>query len=405
LLAAVVLAAIIGGAIMLLVNDRSQSPSTSSSEPGSDVNARDAVEDVDESSTDVGIVGEAVVLPGEQNQLSIFQVVSFNGDLWVSTAWEDGRIRRIDPATRRVIDSVFVAKRLSDLDVGHGAIWALDQAKHRVARIDPATMHVRFTRLGDVFTSNIAMAPDGVWISGGIPEEKATHLTKLASKSGRVLTRFQVPHESSELTYAANTLWLLDDQSGTVTQVDPRSGRSKGGVVELGALDPRSMGAAGSHVIITGMELNRRGEEQISFRIILIKSDVAQIRASLPTTPNIPTNWTKASGLLWITFVSEGLITGESGAWESQPAFGQLQAVDPRTLDPIGEPIRVGPYPDGLAFADGALWVTDSLEHTLRRVEPTTAGSDEPPPLTPADRREARILERVLEAGEGEPSE
>ena len=49
-------------------------------------------------------------------------------------------------------------------------------------------------------------------------------------------------------------------------------------------------------------------------------------------------------------------------------AAGQLAQIDPESDAVVGEPIKVGSRPQGIAAGEGAVWVVNQFDNTLSRL-------------------------------------
>jgi len=86
------------------------------------------------------------------------------GSLWVADE-KRGVVFRVDPAQRRVVDTITVGNGPVDVAVGNGSVWVANNLDGTVSRIDPARGVVKQTiQVGDG-PRGIAVARDGVWVS------------------------------------------------------------------------------------------------------------------------------------------------------------------------------------------------------------------------------------------------
>jgi YVTN family beta-propeller protein len=69
---------------------------------------------------------------------------------------------------------------------------------------------------------------------------------------------------------------------------------------------------------------------------------------------------------------AEGLAVAEGSIWVSGTSQPVLRRFDP-SGEPIGDPIAVGAPPGNVAFGEGFLWVANSGEGTVTQVDPGTA--------------------------------
>jgi YVTN family beta-propeller protein len=243
------------------------------------------------------------------------------GSVWVAYAdWD--RVSRIDPAANRVVREIGVGRHgnvvhpgppfREYLGVGHGALWVPNNAAGTVSRIDPATNMVRATiDLGGSSTSlGVAVAGDAVWVA----DAYRGALRRIDPVSNRVTRTVALGQNPSPIQGDAGGLWVTELSGHTLYRLDPRSGRRLSTVV-LGP-DPTEI------------------------------VDIARTPALLAT-----------GDAVWATTVTAGGVRA-------------LVRVDPHALRLLGAmplPGRV----DGLAAADGDLWLTSYETNTVLRLTPT----------------------------------
>jgi DNA-binding beta-propeller fold protein YncE len=56
--------------------------------------------------------------------------------------------------------------------------------------------------------------------------------------------------------------------------------------------------------------------------------------------------------------------------WVTNSGDGTLQRIDPDKQSLDGDPLKVGDHPVGVAVDDGSVWVTVAIDNKLVRVEP-----------------------------------
>ena len=64
-----------------------------------------------------------------------------------------------------------------------------------------------------------------------------------------------------------------------------------------------------------------------------------------------------------------GIVVTGGSVWFADHEGGKVVRLDPRSLLPVGEPIRVGTKPSWLAAAAGSLFVTDQDDGTVTRID------------------------------------
>jgi YVTN family beta-propeller protein len=66
----------------------------------------------------------------------------------------------------------------------------------------------------------------------------------------------------------------------------------------------------------------------------------------------------------------DGIAVGDDGTvWVSDANRGTVQRIDAKSNEPVGDPIPVGPAPDGIATAKKVTWVASTGDNKVRRIE------------------------------------
>jgi streptogramin lyase len=73
-----------------------------------------------------------------------------------------------------------------------------------------------------------------------------------------------------------------------------------------------------------------------------------------------------------------GIAAGEGAVWITSRAKGTLTRIDPRTLQPVGDQIRVGAGPGDVAIGAGAAWVANTDDGTVTRIDASSGQPDGP---------------------------
>ena len=245
---------------------------------------------------------------------------------------------RIDPATNRVIATVpLPGEACAGLAVAAGSLWApLCGKVPALARIDLAT-----NQLAEVLGPGPAAAEGGIASDGEslwmVTDAKGA-LVRIDARSGRVTQTVRIPPGSYNPLYSDGVVWVTGHETGEVTAVDAPTGRIVA-TVPVGA-GPRFLTAGGGAVWIL---LQGTGE------VVRIDARTHQVIARI------------AAGLVGpggdITF-------GADAVWPT--LFGApLTRIEART----GRIVRqwTGPGGDSLAWAFGAVWLTDYKAGTIAR--------------------------------------
>lgn len=324
------------------------------------------------------------------NEIDGTFVSSAAGQIWVATQ-HDGYVRRIDPYKQRLVGHpIFVAKRMVGLaSTGH-ALWTIDQLRGRLARIDAASGKVRFIRLGSAYLPDLAVTSNEVWVSSNSPTAPGATLTRVDPRTGAVTRRIALDFATEQIEVSGDSLWATNERQRSVLQMNAASGRVVGKPVQVRQFPERLL-ATERVVWAVAVDPATSAERGELFRIDPRTHQAVRTK----TVPAGVSSIVTGGGRLWLA---------TRRAPQEGPAVGEVVPLDPSTGSALSAAIRVGEYPASLVFAFGALWVSDNIEHSIRRVNPDSDGSSQPPPPTPEQRRQQALLKRLKKASKVPPS-
>jgi DNA-binding SARP family transcriptional activator/ABC-type oligopeptide transport system substrate-binding subunit len=144
-----------------------------------------------------------------------------DGSFWV-TRPEAGELLRVDRATGEVQHRFGGLPDATGVVFGDGAVWV--QSGHGVERIDPKTN--RFTTTASVpepELANLAVGGGYLWASN---ETKGT-VYKVDDHSGAFVDAYETGDGARQESYADGTLWVVNQDAGTVTGIDAATGERR----------------------------------------------------------------------------------------------------------------------------------------------------------------------------------
>jgi YVTN family beta-propeller protein len=193
-----------------------------------------------------GTVSE--VNPGAGRQVATIGVgigpdaVAFGyGSVWVASV-TSGTLSRIDAATGAVTATIALAGAPAGIAVGAGAVWVTSQETGQLLRVDPASGRLSRSFAVGPGPDSLAVAAGRVWVadSGGT-------VSRLDPRTGRIQL-IRTGGAPAGITYADGAIWVADSQAGAVSRIDPRTGRTQ--LVRVGN-EPADLAAAGNRVWAT----------------------------------------------------------------------------------------------------------------------------------------------------------
>ncbi len=179
------------------------------------------------------------------------------------------------------------------------------------------------------------------------------------------------------ITASEDGVWVASREAGTVTPLDPRSGKP-GEPIEVGS-KPEGMAAGrGSMWVVLGgenevVELDEGGNERGRFEVGDFPRGVAYgegrawvTNAGSDTVTPIAANGPQ--GEIHTGTFPHGVALGEGSVWVVNRESDDVSRIDPGSSDPPTE-IDVGEKPKGIALAEGKAWVANTGGGTVSVVD------------------------------------
>ncbi|HKB93193.1 MAG TPA: YncE family protein [Gaiellaceae bacterium] len=143
------------------------------------------------------------------------------GSVW-ATNEADGTVSRIDPKTRKVVKTISAGGAPACVRAGGDALWVGTQTGS-VYRIDPATNAAQEVPVpGSSSTLCVDPEPDGIWVVNNLDST----VTVLDPSDYHVLHRIDLPERPTDAVRGADgTEWVASRLGGSVSRIDPQSGK------------------------------------------------------------------------------------------------------------------------------------------------------------------------------------
>lgn len=239
------------------------------------------------------------------------------------------------PSDAKVVATVRLGGQPRDAVLAGGSLWIAD-FEGRVLRLDPATRRVRAPiRVGGTPVT-IAAGGAVVWVMSVVsvdPEGTTrSHLIKLDARSGRIVERVAVNGFGGAMAAGARGLWLVPDRHRTnIERIDP------GGSHQRTAFLPK---LGGQELAVSGQSVWTRGDNNS-----VIEIDGASGRV---------VNRVRGISSAEVLASDRNLLADRDGVWTVLPTQGLLYRVEGGR---ITQRIAVGLHARGVARVGGAIWV------------------------------------------------
>jgi streptogramin lyase len=160
------------------------------------------------------------------------------GSLWVSGADNGESVVRVNVATSKAVSIPAPSDEDTQIGVGPDAVWMSDFGDGIVRRIDPATDKVIGSTKGLLGASGFAFSGADVWVA----LHHAQAIAELNGKTGRLVTRLAVPRPGGGVTASGpgsvavgfGSVWTVVPNIAALVRLDPAT-RKVAAVIHDGA--------------------------------------------------------------------------------------------------------------------------------------------------------------------------
>ena len=181
----------------------------------------------------------------------------------------------------------------------------------------------------------------GAWVTS----ERDGTVTRLDPDSGRRLRQVTLRRGISGVAIGSRWLWVTDPRRHELLRLDAKTLRQQQAITIPGAPGPIALSADPPRVWVAD-------EDGGGIAVVNAESN-RRIRTQLPPL---------AAPLR--------LAVGAGGLWASSSSTASVRRIDLGTLEP-GEPILAGARPAGITIAQAAVWVTNPPRGTVTEIDPS----------------------------------
>jgi sugar lactone lactonase YvrE len=240
-------------------------------------------------------------------------LVAAAGSVWASEGAGGERVHRYDPDSGKIVASVNVTRNPTGLAYGAGALWVAASGKAE--------------KLGGVLLG----------VSG-----LAVH--RIDAATNKVVASVPIPMPdspfnafvSASLEFVGDALWICDSASGTVVRVDPATDR----VVATITPPPSESGDMRRHVYSIHVAEDRAVLRRYGYRDARIEPDTLSADVTVWQIDPDANRLSAEPARL----VRDGVVLGfaNGAVWLGNRQADGLTRVDPKTLQPLSEPLMIG---------------------------------------------------------------
>jgi DNA-binding SARP family transcriptional activator/DNA-binding beta-propeller fold protein YncE len=251
----------------------------------------------------------------------------------------------IDPARKRVVDTVPVGIRPGAVEGGGGSIWVAVVEDRTLSWISLRTERVRKNITLPATPTGVAYGAGAVWIAHGLRGQLSRVDAGLAPVvRTRQVTRTVFGTSTGAVAFGFGSVWAAYGDS-TLARLDPRTMRRIG--AGFAGYRPVGVAVGGGSVWVA-----HEGEPTVE-RFNPTTFEEGPVGPPI-TVGKRPT----------------GIAFGERAVWVSCGGDDTIKRIDPN--DGSVTSIQVGDEPSAVAVGQGAVWVANAGDGTVTRIDPVT---------------------------------
>ena len=258
------------------------------------------------------------------------------GDLWITSAGEP-RLTRVDVATaRKRSRRPLVGPDAAMIVAYRGDPWVAMGRDRAVLHLDGRTGEVRRRISVAIVPRRLAVTRHGVWVANSAPGG----ILRYDPTNGALLQTIPVPEGVSGMIAGGDAIWVVKHTNNKLARLEPGATQVRDWTNLPGAV--RSMRFARNALWIV---LN--GENTV------VRVDARNPRPHRGAGGKGPAQAIYAGGRVYVSSQDDNTVV----------------VLDPKSLQPVGDPIPVG-YNPGAMVADGrSVWVVGLGDDSLMRID------------------------------------
>lgn len=279
------------------------------------------------------------------------------GGVWVADNLR-GRLVRVAPDTRRVAGHAAAGNGPIAVAVGSGAVWVAG-ADSTVRRYDSRTGVATGEPERVPDPGGVAVGEGSVWVTS----RTSGTVTRLDPKTGRRRGRaIKVGPEPTDIAVGGGAVWVANSKqmNGTVSRIDPKSGTA-GKPIKVAKEQVLALtyGENGVWVATTDEVRGDKIEvERIDPGSSRPEGDIVRL-----DRPGLPVRLAAGGGAVWVAQAGGTGIGAGAGS-------GTVARLDPARRRRVGASARLPGPPAGVSVGESGVWVATSGTGELVRVGP-----------------------------------
>jgi YVTN family beta-propeller protein len=281
-----------------------------------------------------GVLAAAVAIP-------VFALAGGGGGGGSLAEVEDNAVGAVDAGSHTLDAQATGVNAPQGAAAGAGAVW-VSSGGGGVAKIDPQKHTVEQTIDVGAGPEGLAVQGRNVWVANSLDGT----VSQVSADTDHEVAHYQVGNSPSGVAVGRDSVWVTNAGDGTITRLDPKDGSTEDTIDVHSPVHGIAYGAGSLWVTDP------------------VGNGVIRVPVSSPSST---TRIDVGSGPSAIAF-------GDGKVWVANNLDGTVSRIDPVTNAVTGT-FPVGAAPNAMAVTTDAIWVSDEVDGTLVRVDPKTGAA------------------------------
>jgi YVTN family beta-propeller protein len=253
-----------------------------------------------------------------------------------SSEIEPNSVGVLDPESGEVTATVGLKDRPGSVATSADAVWVTNPDVGTVTRIDPVEQEIRDSIPVGENPTGIAVGEGAVWVVvGGGPS-----VSRISPDTNQVVETIPVGNGPTGIAVGEGAVWVTNRFDGTISRIDHDTSEIR--EIPVG-LDPRG--------IVVGF------------------GDVWVALAGSNTVVRIDPETNSVTQTIGVGNAPGSLLVTGDAVWVVNTLDDTVSEIDPET-NSVVDLVHVGDGPLGIALVQGSVWVANEWDGTLSRIEP-----------------------------------
>lgn len=214
------------------------------------------------------------------------------GNVWVSNQIGQS-VTRIAATSGKVLATIPVGFEPGGSAVGANAVWITNPFGGTVAQLEPASNHRSLNQTAVGKGANAVAIEQGVvWIAGGVGSD----VIRMDERSGKVVARIPIAHESDGIVVAQGSVWTLSTLSDSVSRIAPGTNTVESTI--LVGDSPEGIAAGAGSIWVTN-----NGSDTVT----RIDATSGKVVATIPVGSH-PSGIAFGDGRIWVADAGDGTV-------------------------------------------------------------------------------------------------